>query len=126
MPKDRPLLTAADSAWLQMETPTNLMTITGLMTLKGRLDTDDLRELFKVKLLQHERFKRKIGRARGGMGRHRWLPHEIDLEKHVVRVTGASSWTKKDLEAFVSRELGTPLDLTEPPWRFLDEHRPVL
>ena len=118
MPKDRPLLTAADSAWLQMETPTNLMTITGLMTLKGRLDTDDLRELFEEKLLRHERFNRKIGRAPVGLGRHRWLPHDIDLEKHVVRITGASSWTKEDLEAFVSRELGTPLDLSEPPWRF--------
>ena len=86
MPSKRPHLTAADSAWLQMETPTNLMTITGLMMLKGRLEVEKLRELFKEKLLAHERFNRRIGRARGGLGRHRWEPHEI--ENTVAEIAG--------------------------------------
>jgi WS/DGAT/MGAT family acyltransferase len=118
MPSKRPHLTAADSAWLQMETPTNLMTITGLMMLKGRLEVETLREHFKTRLLQHDRFNRRIGRATVGLGRHRWEPHEIDLEEHVIRMTGAESWSKQDLQDFVSRELGTPLDLSKPPWRF--------
>lgn len=118
MPRKSPHLTAADSAWLQMETPTNLMTITGLMMLKGRLETADLREHFKTRLLQHERFNKRIGRATIGLGRHRWEPHDVDLEEHVIRIEGAAGWSKQDLEDFVSRELGTPLDLARPPWRF--------
>jgi WS/DGAT/MGAT family acyltransferase len=101
-----------------METPTNLMTITGLMMLKGRLEVESLREHFRTRLLQHDRFNKRIGRAKTGLGRHSWEPHEIDLEKHVIRIDGASSWTKQDLQDFVSQELGTPLDLTQPPWRF--------
>jgi diacylglycerol O-acyltransferase len=118
MPRKSPLLTAADSAWLQMETPTNLMTITGLIMLKDRLETDALRELFRDQLLRHDRFRRRVRTARGGLGRHRWIEDGIDLDEHVIRMTGASDWTKQDLETFVSSELGKPLDLTKPPWRF--------
>ena len=118
MPRKSAHLTAADSAWLQMETPTNLMTITGLMMLKGRLEVERLREMLGEKLLAHERFNKRIGRAPIGLGRHRWEPHDVDLEEHVVRVEGAASWSKQDMQDFVSRELGTPLDLTRPPWRF--------
>jgi WS/DGAT/MGAT family acyltransferase len=118
MARKSPLLTAADSAWLQMETPTNLMTITGLILLKGPVETSKLRRLFQEQLLPHDRFRQRVRRARGGLGRHRWVEAGIDLEEHVIRVTGASDWTKQDLEAFVSSELGTPLDLTKPPWRF--------
>jgi WS/DGAT/MGAT family acyltransferase len=94
------------------------MTITGLMMLKGRLEVGALRDLFAEKLLVHDRFNKRIGRAVAGLGRHRWEPHDVDLEEHVIPVTGAGSWTKRDLEDFVSRELGTPLDLSRPPWRF--------
>ena len=72
MPRERLHLTAADSAWLQMETPTNLMTITGLMMLKGRLEVGALRRLFAEKLLVHDRFCRRVERATVGLGRHRW------------------------------------------------------
>ena len=89
MPRKSPHLTAADSAWLQMETPTNLMTITGLMMLKGRLETAVLREHFKTRLLQHDRFNMRIGRAMTGLGRHRWEPHDVDLDEHVIRIEGA-------------------------------------
>ncbi|MDH3253740.1 MAG: wax ester/triacylglycerol synthase family O-acyltransferase [Acidobacteriota bacterium] len=118
MAKERPFLTAADSAWLQMETPTNLMTITGVMALKGRLSYDAASRLLEEKLLIHERFRMGIAAPPGGVGRYRWVEQDISLDEHLVAVGTGESWNKHRLEDFVSREMGTPLDFEKPLWKF--------
>ena len=62
-------LTPADSAWLRMELPENLMTINGVIKLKDRLPYERFCRMIEEKLLVHDRFRQRIQPPRGPMGR---------------------------------------------------------
>ena len=57
MPPVRQRMSSIDTAWLRMDTPENLMVITGIMTFDTTLTRQVLRELLA------ERFQRKLTKA---------------------------------------------------------------
>jgi WS/DGAT/MGAT family acyltransferase len=111
-------LNAADSAWLRMENPTNLMTITGVVTLRERLDFERFRTLVEEKLLVHDRFRMRVLGPRGGVGRARWAEGDFSISDHVVCLELPAPADKETLQGFVGREMGTPLDHSKPLWKF--------
>ena len=115
----RSYLTAADSAWLRMEEPTNLMTITGVLTLKERLPIDTFRRLVADKLAVHDRFRLCVSAPRAGMGRPHWEDRGFSLDDHFVAAQlPAGNATKGALQSFVSEQMSTPLDHAKPLWKF--------
>jgi WS/DGAT/MGAT family acyltransferase len=120
---NRPL-SAVDAAWLRMEDPTNLMMVTGVLLLDGRLHVDRLRALVEERLLAFARFRQRVEEPPLGLGMPRWvIDDRFDLDAHVHHVALPAPGDKVALERFVSDLLSTPLDFSKPLWQLhLVEH----
>src|SRR5262252_1688639 len=52
-------MSKVDTAWLRMESPTNLMMITGVLTFARRLELKKLKRLIETRFLAFRRFRQK-------------------------------------------------------------------
>ena len=108
-----------DAAWLHMESPTNLMLISGVMSFYEKLDFAELKELIEDRLLPFERFRQKVVvPAVPGLG-PRWVddPH-FNLRSHLHRVALPDPGGQEELQEYVSTIMSTPLDFSKPLWQF--------
>jgi WS/DGAT/MGAT family acyltransferase len=108
-----------DAAWLHMESPTNLMLISGVMSFYEKLDFNELKELIEDRLLPFERFRQKVAiSAVPGMG-PRWVddPH-FNLRSHLQRTALPDPGGQQELQEMVSTIMSTPLDYSKPLWQF--------
>ena len=112
----RPVSTA-DAAWLRMESPTNPMTVTGVLGLGSELPLDTLREWVSERLLVFDRFRMRIDAP--GSSDPRWVSDEaFDLDRHLYEVELPAPGGKDGLQALVSQLMSTPLSFDRPPWAF--------
>ena len=65
-PSDREPIAKVDTAWLRMEQPTNLMMITGVVTLSGPVPYKRLLETIETRWLAFKRFRQKAVDRPGG------------------------------------------------------------
>ena len=114
MPGER--LSGVDRAWLNMERPTNPMTIVALIVFTTALPLDRLRTVVRDRLLAIERF-RCIPVADATGARWRPLP-EIDVTDHVVSVVLPEPCGHSELEALVGELASAPLNPARPLWSF--------
>src|SRR5581483_6641982 len=110
-------MSSVDAAWLGMEDPTNLMMVTGVMALDGRVDVKRLRTVLDRRLAPFGRFHQKVVRppSRGG------LPHwqedaRFDIENHVSHIALPAPGGDRALTELVSELMSTPLDFSKPLW----------
>lgn len=107
-------LDSADVAWLRMDSPTNPMTIVGLLTFSGKVSIDEVKDMLRERLLIFERFRQKIRRE----STPTWVTDEqFDIDAHVHRAGLPPPGDKRTLEEFVGDLMSTPLDLNKPPWQ---------
>ncbi len=106
-----------DAAWLRMEDPTNLMTITGVLSFADRLDFNEVKALIEDRLMGYDRFRQRVVQPR--FGRPRWEedPH-FNLRSHLLRVALPEPGGKRELQEMVSNLMSTPLDFSKPLWQF--------
>ena len=62
-------MTQADSFWLNMDEPTNLMVITGFWEFKEPLDFNRLYATVDARLASFPRFRKRVVRPRSGLWR---------------------------------------------------------
>jgi WS/DGAT/MGAT family acyltransferase len=108
-----------DAAWLHMESPTNLMLITGVMSFYEKLDFSELKELIEDRFLPYERFRQKVVLSSvPGVG-PRWVddPH-FNLRSHLQRIALPDPGGQDELQELVSTIMSTPLDFSKPLWQF--------
>jgi WS/DGAT/MGAT family acyltransferase len=108
-----------DAAWLHMESPTNLMLITGVMSFYEKLDFSELKELIEDRFLPFERFRQKVELSTvPGIG-PRWVddPH-FNLRSHLQRIALPDPGGQEELQELVSTIMSTPLDFSKPLWQF--------
>ncbi len=105
-----------DTAWLQMEQPTNLMMITGVIVLDAPLEFEHFKQVISNRFLAFPRFRQKaVSHVRGCW----WEEDEhFELSSHVRRLALPGAAGKAELEEFVSELASTPLDKTKPLWQF--------
>ena len=115
--KTRPL-SPVDSAWLHMDDPTNLMMITGMALLDGRLDIERYRRTVAARLLAFDRFRMRVVERDGLLGGPCWEvdPH-FDLNAHIHRVALPAPGGMAALQDLLSDLASTPLDTSKPPWQ---------
>ncbi|HKW05992.1 MAG TPA: wax ester/triacylglycerol synthase family O-acyltransferase [Candidatus Dormibacteraeota bacterium] len=118
-------MSSVDAAWLGMEDPTNLMMVTGVLMLDGKVEPQRLRALLDKRLAPFGRFHQRVVRPRTRGG----LPHWQDdpkfaIENHVSHVALPKPGGDKVLNAFVSEQMSTPLDFSKPLWHvhLIDGH----
>jgi WS/DGAT/MGAT family acyltransferase len=112
-------MTNVDAAWLHMESPTNLMLISGVMSFSEKLDFSELKELLEDRLLPFERFRQKVVTSTvPGIG-PRWVDDShFNLRSHLQRVALPDPGGQKELQEMVSTIMSTPLDFSKPLWQF--------
>lgn len=112
----RQAMAKVDTAWLRMESPTNLMMITGVIKLGEAVDFAAFKTVIEQRFLAFKRFRqRAVLNTRG------WCweddPH-FDLSAHVRLTALPGQAGQSELEALVSELASTPLDQTKPLWQF--------
>ena len=112
--KDYEPLSGVDAAWLRMDDPTNLMTITSVLVLEDRMDIDTLREIVAERFIGLTRFRQRIRNASSGV--HWEIDPNFDLTQHVRRSALPGDAGKAELQERVSELMGTPLDPNKPLW----------
>jgi diacylglycerol O-acyltransferase / wax synthase len=104
-----------DTAWLRMESPTNLMMITGVMMFEKRLDIRRFRKLVRERFLAFRRFRqRAVDTPTGAF----WEDVEADLDWHICKVVLPDPAGQAELEALASELASTALDHERPLWQF--------
>ena len=111
-------MSLVDSAWLHMDSPANLMMVTGVLVLDGRLDLPRLRSLIEQRLLRFNRFRQRVAGAAHPWRNPRWEPDpEFDLDRHLVRETLSPPGDAKALQDRVGELMSVPLDPAHPLWQ---------
>lgn len=103
-----------DTAWLRMESPTNLMMITGVMVLEGRVDLELVKRTFADRFLAYPRFSQRP--VQHGSAWYWEQDPNFDLDAHVVPTALPGRGGKQALQELASRLASTPLDQSKPMW----------
>ncbi len=105
-----------DNAWLRMESPSNLMMITGMMFLDKLPVYNDLVEMIENNFLNFRRFRQKAMLAPSGT---HWQDDDFfDIKGHIRRAALPGNADYRELQDFVSDLASTPLDKAKPLWQF--------
>lgn len=111
-------LSPVDAAWLHMEDPTNLMMITGVMLLKGRVDFARVRDVYAARLLQFRRFRQRIVEPPASIGLPHWEDDpNFDLNAHIHHIALPEPGGREELIQLLSDMSSTSLDFARPPWQ---------
>jgi diacylglycerol O-acyltransferase / wax synthase len=117
--KHKETMSNVDTAWLQMDRPTNLMMIAGFMVLENPLDFNRLVATIERKLLVFDRFRQRIVPPRTPFGNYTWeLDPYFDIRTHVHRSALPSPGDQATLHDIMSEIASTPLDRSRPLWQF--------
>ncbi len=109
-------MSKVDTAWLRMESPTNLMMITGVMMFDHPMDVGRFKRMLAERFLAFRRFRQKA--VDTAAGAHWETDRDFDLDWH-VRVTALpGAGGKKELQHLVSQLASTPLDHSKPLWQY--------
>jgi WS/DGAT/MGAT family acyltransferase len=118
MKKQVEIMSSIDNFWLHMDSPTNLMVITGMLAFDAPLDYTRLQETFKNRLLCYDRFKKRVIHPLSGVGNSIWeLDPTFDLRSHLQRVALPAPGGKEQLQELISDLTSTPLDPSKPLWQ---------
>lgn len=113
-------LSSVDVAWYQMEDPTNLMMITGLMVFDEPVDYDRLRAILETRLVgQFRRFRQRVVTKTTRFGRPYWEEDSnFDIASHLHRIGIPAPGDHDALQQLVSDLMSQPLDFSKPLWQF--------
>ncbi len=117
-------MSKVDTAWLRMDSPTNLMMIVGVWIIQPGVRYEDVCQRIEQRLLQYPRFGQRVEQDAAGAS---WIhDREFAIERHVVREKLRRCSKGQQQQALQERlaELAVrPLDSRRPLWQFhLVEH----
>jgi diacylglycerol O-acyltransferase / wax synthase len=111
----RKKMSSVDTAWLRMDSTTNLMMIVGVMVFDSPLDVKRFKALIEGRLLVYPRFRQYV--VDDGMAAH-WIDDEdFDLDAHLHRVRLPGAGGEKELQAMVADLASERLDKGKPLWQ---------
>jgi len=109
-------MSSVDVAWLRMDRPSNLMVICGVLVLRERITLAGLRSTIASRFLRFPRFRQRPLPTLSGF---QWQTDQhFHLAHHVKRIALPRGAGDAELEALVSKQVGTPLDPRHPLWQF--------
>ena len=110
-------MSKVDTAWLRMDSPSNLMMIVGVWTLKPGIAYDELCQRVEERLLQYPRFRQRVVEDAAGAT---WVSHDVDIHEHVVREK-LPKHRKGEAQLALQQRVGelamVPLDPKRPLWQ---------
>lgn len=117
-------MSKVDTAWLRMDSPSNLMMIVGVWIIKPGVRYKAVCQRIEERLLKYPRFGQRVAQDATGAS---WVQvRDFDIERHVVREKLPLAAKGREQQALQDRlaELAVqPLDMKHPLWQFhLVEH----
>ena len=115
-------LSGIDAMFLYMETPTNHMHVTGVFLLDPSaapegFSFDQVRDMVGRRLHRAPPFRRRLVEVPLRLAHPLWIEDpDFDLDYHVRRACLPSPGGQAELESFVGRTIGLPLDRKRPLW----------
>jgi WS/DGAT/MGAT family acyltransferase len=110
-------MSKVDTAWLRMDSPSNLMMILGVWTLSPGVRHEDLCRRVQERLLKYHRFRQRVDEDAAGAT---WVEHPVDIHQHVVREK-LPKHRKGEEQAALQERVGqlamVPLDRSRPLWQ---------
>ncbi|MFE8070708.1 wax ester/triacylglycerol synthase family O-acyltransferase [Marinobacteraceae bacterium S3BR75-40.1] len=121
-PKATPM-SAVDTSWLRMESPTNRMMISIVLVFESAIPLASFRRLLKERFLRFQRFRQRATK-RGE--RYYWEDDpwfDLDNHLHVIALPGRND--QEELERLSSDLNSTPLDFSKPLWQihYIDNYQ---
>lgn len=111
-------MTKVDTAWLRMDSPSNLMMIVGVWTLQPGIRHADLCRRVEERLLKYARFRQRVVQDAAGAT---WVEDsKFDIEHHVVLEKlprKAKGQEQLALQERVGELAMQPLDAQRPLWQ---------
>ncbi|HSH89289.1 MAG TPA: wax ester/triacylglycerol synthase family O-acyltransferase [Ramlibacter sp.] len=111
-------MTKVDTAWLRMDSPSNLMMIVGVWTIQPGIRYQDLCQRVEERLLKYARFRQRVEEDTAGAT---WVEDDdFDIERHVVREKlprRAKGHEQSALQDRVGELAMQPLDRKHPLWQ---------
>ena len=112
-------MTKVDTAWLRMDSPSNLMMIVGVWTLKPGISHQALCERVEERLLKYARFRQRVVQDAAGAS---WVEdRDFDINRHVLHEKlpkKARGHEQEALQDHVGALAMQPLDSRRPLWQF--------
>ena len=110
-------MSTIDAAWLGMEDPTNLMMVSGLMVLDGKVDIKRFRLTIDRRLMPFERFRQRVVRPRSRGNLPHWEddPH-FDIDNHITHIALPAPADDHTLRELLNDLMSNPLDFSKPLW----------
>ena len=123
--KNRERMSSVDTAWLRMDTPTNLMMIVGVMMFEAPLDIARFKRTLAHRLLRYQRFRQRVVQDASGAY---WFDDEhFDIDNHVHSLNLPAPGGKAALQSLAATLASQSLDHNKPLWMMTvvenyDEH----
>lgn len=109
-------LNGADTAWLRMDSPTNLMIINAML-ITEQMQFEEFKNTIRNRFLHFPRF---LSKPVLKTGQYVWEEDTyFDLDSHVKRVALPAPADKKALQAYLADQVSVPLDPSKPLWQLL-------
>jgi len=119
MSKHKETMSNVDTAWLQMDRPTNLMMIASFMIFDEPIDYERFLQTIERRLLAFDRFRQRVVPPRTPFGNYSWeLDPHFDLRAHIHRAAVPAPGDKAALQNMMSDIISTPLDRSRPLWQY--------
>jgi diacylglycerol O-acyltransferase / wax synthase len=108
----------ADTAWLHMDQPTNLMIITSVLWFDSPVDWARVKEICRERVVApYPRFRQRVVESRLPLRGPRFEddPH-FDLDRHLHHIALPAPGDRAALEKLVADVMATQLDHAKPLW----------
>ncbi|PVZ12064.1 wax ester/triacylglycerol synthase family O-acyltransferase [Actinomycetospora cinnamomea] len=106
-----------DTAWLQLEQPTNRMVVHGVLFCDGPVDVGTVRERVAQRWVpRYPGLRQRPQWSAGGLGPVRWVDDEPDLTAHVDTVPLETPGDDAALARHVGQLMSRPLPTDRPWW----------
>ena len=101
-----------------METPDNLMYVTGVLLFDQSADVDALKQLMAERFLTFGRFRQKLKHTRWAFSDWRWVDDPaFDIDNHIHHRQLLAPNDQAVLQNAISELVSQPLDMTIPLWQ---------
>jgi hypothetical protein len=113
---NRNRMSSVDTAWLRMDSPHNLMMITGVMMFDRKMNFSRLKRTIERRFLKFERFRQC---PKQDVTAAYWeADADFNIDRHVCRVKLPAKAGKAELQALASALAAKPLDPDHPLCEF--------
>lgn len=109
-------LSNMDAMIWKLEESTGLVTVTGVLELDQIPDINNIKKVVNDRLLRHNRFRQKIVVKNGQLT---WVEDELfNINAHIHRIGLPSPCDNTALQEVISQLMSQPLDQSKPLWQF--------